>query len=104
MKRVLLTLMLMLITATILIAGQSQEIQGLANKIADAIAVPLYSYDLNSVASVIEIIAKDDESIRAIDLVDANSEEVIFTGFKSTNDFFIVQKHFEGHYHIEGKD
>lgn len=90
MKRVLLTLMLMLITATILIAGQSQEIQGLANKIADAIAVPLYSYDLNSVASVIEIIAKDDESIRAIDLVDANSEEVIFTGFKSTNDSFIV--------------
>ena len=90
MKKVLLSLILLVVTATSLMAVQSQDVQGQAEKIASAISGPFYNYDLNTVALVIETLSKHDESIRAVDLVDVNSEEVIFAGYKRDDDSFLA--------------
>ncbi|NOQ40903.1 MAG: transporter substrate-binding domain-containing protein, partial [Desulfuromusa sp.] len=90
MKRVFITLILLLMTATSLMAGQSQNLQGRAENLARAISVPFYSYDLDTVASVTETLIEDSESIRAVDLIDANSGEVIFAGYKRDDDSFLV--------------
>ncbi len=90
MKRVLITLLLLLLTATSLTAVQSPDLKGRADKLARAISVPFYSYDMDTVALVIETLTRDNESIRAVDLVDANSEKVIFAGYKRDDDSFLA--------------
>ena len=55
MKRVFLTLLLLLASTMSPMAAQQPDAKEQANKIAKAIAVPLYGYDTYSVTSVIGI-------------------------------------------------
>ncbi len=91
MRRVLFVILLFLMCVTSSLANSSQNIEEHAAQISNAIAVPLYSYDLSSVASVVESIVTDEDAIRAVDLVDVNSEEVIFQGYKNDAGSFVKE-------------
>jgi len=78
MKRLFLTLILLLASTMSLMADQLLDLQKQANKIANAITVPLYGYDMGSVASVIETMVNDAEAIRAVEIFEPDSEEMIF--------------------------
>jgi hypothetical protein len=54
-----------------------------ASKLTRAIAASLYGYDLTTVASIIEAEIKDTDAIRAVDIVDSISNQVIFKAYKS---------------------
>jgi polar amino acid transport system substrate-binding protein len=69
-------------------ADQQMELQEQANKIANAISVPLFGYDMGSVASVIETMVTDNDAIRAVDIFDPNSESVIFKAHKTEDNTF----------------
>ena len=88
MKRVFLTLILLLTTAMSLMAEQRLELQEQAGKIASAISVPLFGYDMGSVASVIKTMVSDHDAIRAVDIFDSNSESVIFEAYKTDANTF----------------
>ena len=89
MRRVLSIILLLLLSVASSIASSQQNIEEHAAQISNAIAVPLYSYDLSSVASVVESIVTDEDAIRAVDLVDVNSEKVIFQGYKNDAGSFV---------------
>ena len=91
MRRVLSIILLLLLFVASSIASSQQDIEGYAAQISNAIAVPLYSYDLSSVASVVESIVTDEDAIRAVDLIDVNSEEVIFQGYKNDAGSFVKE-------------
>jgi PAS domain S-box-containing protein len=82
MKRFFITFVLLLSISTRLLAAQLLDPMEQV-KLARAIAVPLYGYDLATVASIIEARMKDTDAIRAVDIVDAISKKVIFEAFKS---------------------
>ncbi len=92
MKSFLVTIILFLLTVTCLFADQRVEIREHADKVANAIAVPLYGYDLVSVASVIKSMLKDNDTVRAVDIVDTNSETIIFEAYKADNNIFHTNK------------
>ena len=82
MKRFILALILFLASTMSPMADQQLDLQEQANKIANAIAVPLFGYDMGSVASVIKTMVNDNDAIRAVEIIDANSESVIFKAYK----------------------
>ena len=88
MKRYFLTLILFLTVAMSAMAAQEPDVQEQANRIAAAISVPLYGYDIRSVTSVIETMVKDNHAIRAVEIIDANSESVIFQAYKTNDNSF----------------
>ena len=83
MKRFFITFALLLLMSTSLLAAQPLDPREQAGKLASAIAVPLYGYDLATVASIIEAMVKDTDAIRAVDILDSISEKVLFEAFKS---------------------
>ena len=83
MKRFFITFALLLLMSTSLLAAQPLDPREQAGKLASAIAVPLYGYDLATVASIIESMVKDTDAIRAVDILDSISEKVLFEAFKS---------------------
>ena len=88
MKRYFLILILILVVAMNAMAAQETDLQEQANKIANAISVPLYGYDIHSAGSVIETMVNDIDAIRAVEIIDANSESVIFKAYKSDDNTF----------------
>ena len=92
MKRVFLTLLLLLASTMSPMAAQQPDAKEQANKIAKAIAVPLYGYDTYSVTSVIETMVNDNDAIRAVEIIDANSEAVIFEAYKTDDNTFHTGK------------
>ena len=64
-------------------ANQRSKLENQAENMAEAISVPLYGYDLNSVNSVLASMVKDSRVIKAIRLVDSNSDSAIFEATKS---------------------
>lgn len=82
MKRFFLIPILLIATAMCLMAEQRFDPQAQADKIAGAISIPLYGYDLGSVASIIESMVNDADAIRAVNIFDINSEKVIFEAYK----------------------
>jgi PAS domain S-box-containing protein len=89
MKRFFLTPILLMATAMCLMAEQRYDPQEQADKIASAIAVPLYGYDLGSVASIIESLVNDADAIRAVEIFDSTSEEVVFEAHKKEDNTFL---------------
>jgi hypothetical protein len=83
MKRFLISFALFLSISNSLLAAQHHDPMEQAGKLASAIAVPLYGYDLATVTSIIESMVKDTDAIRAVDILDSISEKVIFEAFKS---------------------
>ncbi|MBW1750684.1 MAG: transporter substrate-binding domain-containing protein, partial [Deltaproteobacteria bacterium] len=83
MKRILLTLILILTTAANIAATEQTDIQKQAAKIGSAIAGPLFNYDEKSVASIISSMVDDNETVRAIELFDNTSGTIIFEAFKT---------------------
>jgi PAS domain S-box-containing protein len=88
MKRVFLTLLLLLAFTMSPMAAQQPDVQEQANKIANAIAVPLYGYDIHSVASIIKTMVNDNDAVRGVEIIDANSEAVIFGAYKTDDNTF----------------
>ena len=70
MKRFFLILALLLACPMSLMADQQLELERQADRIANAISVPLFGYDMGSVTSVIETMVGDNEAIRAVDIFD----------------------------------
>ena len=54
-----------------------------ADKIAGAIATPLFNYDENTIASIITAMATDNGAVRAIELFDNTSESILFGVYKT---------------------
>ncbi|MBW1751421.1 MAG: transporter substrate-binding domain-containing protein, partial [Deltaproteobacteria bacterium] len=52
-----------------------------ADKIGNAIAAPLFHYDMKTVASIISSMVADSETIRAIELIDNTSESILFAAY-----------------------
>ena len=88
MKRFFLILALLLACPMSLMADQQLKLERQADRIANAIAIPLFGYDMGSVASVIETMVGDNEAIRAVDIFDPNSESVILAAYKKGDDTF----------------
>jgi polar amino acid transport system substrate-binding protein len=88
LQRFFLTLILLLASTMSLMADQRLELQDQANKIANAISVPLFGYDMGSVASVIETMVTDNDTIRAVDILDSNSDSVIFGAYKKDDNTY----------------
>ncbi len=89
MKRFFLTITLLLASTMSLMADQQSKLQEQASKIADAISVPLYGYDMGSVTSVIGTMVGDNDAIRAVEVFDSTSEEVIFEAHKKEDSTFL---------------
>ena len=89
MKRFFLIPILLIATAMGLTAQQRLDPQEQARKIASAIGVPLFGYDLGSVASIIESMVNDADAIRAVEIIDSNSEEMIFEAHKKEDNTFL---------------
>jgi len=92
MKRILLILVIMFLFVAGASADSAREIRKHAVQISNAIAVPLYSYDLSSVESVITSIVGAEADILAVELIDFNSEEVIYAAIKSDSGALSVLK------------
>ena len=88
MKRFFLILILLLASTMSLMADQKLDLQEQASKIANAISVSLYGYDMISVTSVIETMVSDNDAISAVDIFDSNSESVIFEAYKTDANTF----------------
>ena len=88
MKKTLLTIVLLLAAATNLMSAQKPDMQGQAEEIANAITTPLYNYDIDSVTSIVKTIAGDNDIIRAIDLIDSNSNDVVFAAYKTDDNTY----------------
>jgi polar amino acid transport system substrate-binding protein len=78
-----------LVSTMSLMASQQADLQEQANKIANAISVPLYGYDMGSVASVIETMVSDIDAVRAVEIFDSSSDSIIFEAYKTGADTFI---------------
>jgi ABC-type amino acid transport substrate-binding protein len=89
MKRFFLIPILLIATAMWLMAEQRLDAQAQARKIASAIRVPLFGYDLGSVASIIKSMVNDADAIRAVEIIDSNSEEMIFEAHKNEDNTFL---------------
>ena len=89
MKRFFLLPILLIASATYLMAEQRLDPQEQAGKIASAITVPLYGYDLGTVASIIESMVNDADAIRAVEIFDSSSEEVIYEAHKQEDNTFL---------------
>ena len=77
------TALILIVAAVVSPAGaQSLSPQARADVIAEAIATSFYAYDMNAVASVIRTIVTDDSDVRGVELVDKNSESVVFEAFR----------------------
>ena len=77
------TALILIVAAVVSPAGaQSLSPQARADVIAEAIATSFYAYDMNAVASVIRTIVTDDADVRGVELVDMNSESVVFEAFR----------------------
>ena len=88
MKQIFFAFILLLVSATNLTAGQQQDLQVHAGRIADAIATSFYAYDMHAVTSVIRTIVNDDISVRGVELVDTNSGSIVYEAFRGgDNDF-----------------
>ena len=82
MKRFFLIPILLIAAAISAMAEQRFDPQEQADKIASAISVSLYGYDLGAVSSIIEGMVTDADAIRAVEIFDINSEKVIFEAYK----------------------
>ena len=71
--------------------SQDNNIQEKSQNFSDAIAVPLYSYDLTSVESILKPFITNDQLIQAVELVDSNTDSVIIQGYKE-GEIFHTQK------------
>ena len=91
MKRLLLFLVITFLFVAGASAKSAREIREHAAQISNAIAVPFYSYDLRSVESVISSFVKAEASILAVEIIDVNSEEVVYAGFKDDDTFSAVK-------------
>jgi hypothetical protein len=89
MNRFILTLMLTLATTMSLMAEQRSDLQEEAGKIASAISVPFYGYDMGSVASVLETMLSDIDAVRAVEIFDSSSDSVIFKAYRTGAKTFI---------------
>ena len=89
MKRFFLIPILLMATAMCLMAEEHFDLQKQADKIASAIAVPLYGYDLDSVASIIESLVNDADTVRAVEIFDTTDEEVVFEAHKKEDNAFL---------------
>jgi polar amino acid transport system substrate-binding protein len=91
MKRVFLVLVFLFFFVAGSSADSVREIRKHAAQISNAIAVPLFSYDLSSVDSVITSIVEAEVGILAVELIDINSEEVIYAGIKDDGAFSVIK-------------
>ena len=89
MKRFFLIVILLLASTMSLMADQQLDLQEQASKIADAISVPLFGYDMGSVESLIETMVGNHDAIRVVDIFDSNSESVIFEAYKTDTNTFL---------------
>lgn len=71
--------------------SQDNALEEKSQNLSDAIADPLYSYDLTSVESILKPFITNDQLIQAIELVDSNTDSVIIQGYKE-GDTFHTQK------------
>jgi hypothetical protein len=81
--------MLTLATTMSLMAEQRSDLQEEAGKIASAISVPFYGYDMGSVASVLETMLSDIDAVRAVEIFDSSSDSVIFKAYRTGAKTFI---------------
>ena len=77
MRRLYFALFLILAAVTVSKAEAGDALKARAEKISRAISIPLYGYDLDSVASVLQTMVTDDDVIHAADILDSNSDSVI---------------------------
>ena len=68
--------------------SQASESEELARRIGDAISAPLYSYDLKSSGSIIRSLIIDDESIKAVELIDINTDSPIFHVYRKDGELY----------------
>ena len=83
MKKILFTLILAITSTANIMAAEENDIQILADKIASAIATPLFNYDEETFASIITTMVADSGTIRAIELFDNTSESILLGVYKT---------------------